>query len=424
MAGEVKPAVPSRVKVLQLTYGVPWPPTSGARIRDFNLLRALSGAADITLCCLAQDEVEIPDLARLQALCREVRVFRPGQHSLWRRAGAFAKALRRGVPLAMCPFFYPDFAAELESIARREAVAIFQIEHSLLAGYICAAPEGCRTVLSLHNVCSVQYARIAGLDLGVWGRAGFRIKAWLLGRSEARAAARFSHLIAVSTTDAEFLRRENPALPISVVENGVDCARLQPLAEAPAGNDLLFAGLLGYPPNADAVRFFCREILPLVRLQIPDARLLIAGQSPPPDLRALARSDSVVLLADVADIVPCYQRARLAVVPLRAGGGTRLKILEAMALGRAVVSTTIGCEGIDVSHGRDILVADQAEAFAACVVSLLRDPAARAALAARARQTVERGYDWPLLAARQLAVYTSPTPGATDGRSGLGGPLL
>jgi glycosyltransferase involved in cell wall biosynthesis len=155
------------------------------------------------------------------------------------------------------------------------------------------------------------------------------------------------------------------------------------------------------------VRFFCREILPLVRLQIPDARLLIAGQSPPPDVRALARSDSVVLLADVADIVPCYQRARLAVAPLRAGGGTRLKILEAMALGRVVVSTTIGCEGIDVSHGRDILVADQAEAFAACVVSLLRDPAARAALAARARQTVERGYDWPLLAARQLAVYSS-----------------
>lgn len=165
-------------------------------------------------------------------------------------------------------------------------------------------------------------------------------------------------------------------------------------------------------PNADAVRYFCQEILPLVRRDVPGARLLIAGQSPPPDVRALAASDAVSLLPDVADIVPCYQRARLAVVPLRAGGGTRLKILEAMALGRAVVSTTIGCEGLGVSPGRDILIADEPEAFAAGVVSLLRDTAARAALAARARQTVESAYDWPLLAARQLAVYRSLTNGA------------
>jgi sugar transferase (PEP-CTERM/EpsH1 system associated) len=411
MAGSVKlPDVP-KVRLLVLTYGVPWPLTSGAHIRDFNLLRALSGAVEITLCCFAQDEIEIPDLAPLRELCREVSVFRSGRHSLWRRAGAFAAALRRGVPLAMCPFFYPEFAAELRSIAQGRAIQVFQIEHSLLAGYLWAAPEGCRTVLALHNVCAVQYARMARLDIGVWDRAGFRIKAWLLGRSEARAAARFSHSIAVSSSDAELLRRENPRLPISVVENGVDCARFQPLAEAPEGNDLLFTGVLGYPPNADAVRFFCREILPLVRRAVPDARLLIVGQSPPPDVRALAESEAVELLSDVADIVPCYQRARLAVVPLRAGGGTRLKILEAMALGRAVVSTTIGCEGIGVSHGRDILVADQAEAFAAGVVWLLRDPAARAELAARARQTVERDYDWPLLAARQLAIYSALTSG-------------
>ena len=407
MAGEATASETSRVRVLLLTYGVPWPLNSGARIRDFNLLRALSGAVEITLCCFAQDETEIPDLARLQALCREVRVFRPGGRSLWRRAVAVVKALANGVPLAMCPFFDPAFATELRSIARRESTQIFQIEHSLLAGYVIAAPEGCRTVLSLHNVCSAQYARMARLDIGIGRRAGFWIKAWLLGRSEARYASRFDQSIAVSSTDADLLRRRNPALPVSVVENGVDCARMQPLAEAPTGNDLLFTGVLGYPPNADAIRFFCREILPLVRREFPDARLLIAGQSPPPDLRELASGEAVELLADVADIVPCYRRARLSVVPLRAGGGTRLKILESMALGRAVVSTAIGCEGIDVRHGRDILIADDAASFAACVVLLLRDPEMRAALSARARQTVETGYDWPPLAARQLAVYSA-----------------
>ncbi|MGO9230529.1 MAG: glycosyltransferase [Bryobacteraceae bacterium] len=398
--------------MLVLTYGVPWPLNSGARIRDFNLLRPLAGAAEITLCCFAQDEVEIPDLAPLHEICGEVRVFRPHSRSRRRRAGAFAKAVWSGVPLAMCPFYYAEFAAELRSIILRKAIDVFQIEHSLLAGYVCAAPQGCRTVLSLHNIGSVQYGRMARLDIGVWGRAGFRAKAWLLGHSEARYAARFSQCIAVSSTDADLLRRKNPSLAVSVVENGVDCTSFPVLPEPASGNDLLFAGVLGYPPNADAVRYFCQEILPLVRRDVPGARLLIAGQSPPPDVRALAASDAVSLLPDVADIVPCYQRARLAVVPLRAGGGTRLKILEAMALGRAVVSTTIGCEGLGVSPGRDILIADEPEAFAAGVVSLLRDTAARAALAARARQTVESAYDWPLLAARQLAVYRSLTNGA------------
>ena len=163
---------------------------------------------------------------------------------------------------------------------------------------------------------------MARLDVGVWRRAGFRAKAWLVGRSEARYAARFSHSIAVSSADAALLRRTNSSLPVLVVENGVDCARFQPLPEAPSGNDLLFAGVMGYPPNADAVRFFCREILPLVRREVPDARLLIAGQSPPPEVRSLAASEAVLVLPDVADMMPCYRRARLAVVPLRAGGGT------------------------------------------------------------------------------------------------------
>ncbi len=402
------------MRVLLLTYGVPWPLNSGPRIRDFNLLQGLAGRTEVTLCCFAKDEIEIPDLSELRKLCREVRVYRPGQRSFWEHAGAIAKALCRGVPLATCPLFYPEFAGELRSLARRDSVGIFQIEHSILAGYACAAPEGCRTVLSLHNVGSVQYARMARLDVGVWRRAGFRAKAWLVGRSEARYAARFSHLIAVSSADAALLRRTNRSLPVSVVENGVDCARFQPLPEAPSGNDLLFAGVMGYPPNADAVRFFCREILPLVRREVPDARLLIAGQSPPPEVRSLAASEGVSVLPDVADMIPCYQGARLAVVPLRAGGGTRLKILEAMALGRAVVLTSIGCEGIDVSPGRDILIADEPRDFAACVVSLLRDPALRAALAARARQTVESRYDWPLLAAKQVAVYSSLADGGRE----------
>lgn len=395
------------LKILFLTYGVPWPPDSGGRIRDFNLLRSLAPHAEIVLCCFAKDESEIPDLSALRSLCREVRIYRPGRRSLWEHAGAIAKALWAGRPLATHPFYYAEFASELLAVARREAVEIFQIEHSFLAGYGDAVPENCRPVLSFHNVGSVQYARMARLDTGLRRRAGFLLKALLMRRWEARYAGRFSRCITVSSADAAVLRRANPSLSVSVVENGVDCLKFRMLSEAPSGNDVLFAGVLGYPPNTDAVRFFCQRILPLVRREVPDARLLIAGKSPPPEVRSLAASGAALVLPDVADIIPCYQRVRLAVVPLRAGGGTRLKILEAMALGRAVVSTSIGCEGLSVAHGRDILIADHPGDFAACVVSLLRDAASRAELAARARHTVESNYDWRIPAAKLLEVYSS-----------------
>jgi len=329
------------LRVLLLTYGVPWPLNSGTRIRDYNLLQGLATRAEVILCCFAKDEVEIPNLSELQKMCREVRVYRPARRSFWEHACAIAKALWSGMPLATSPFFYPGFASELRAVALREAVQILQIEHSLLAGYASVAPQGCHTILSLHNIGSVQYARMARLDIGLLRRANFRIKAWLIGRCEAHYAARVSHCIAVSSTDATVLQRVSPSASVSVVENGVDCRRFQPFPDAPSGNELLFTGVLGYPPNADAARFFCQQILPLIRREVPDARLLVVGQSPSPEVRSLAALDAVSVLSDVPDIVPCYQRARLAVAPLRAGGGTRLKILQAMAMGRALVSTSI-----------------------------------------------------------------------------------
>ncbi len=396
----------SKVRVLLLTYGVPWPLNSGARIRDFNLIQALAGEVEITLCCFAKDEREIPDLSELRKICREVRVFRPPVRSMYGHAVAIGSAFRAGRPLATCSFFYPELAAELRLIAESQAVDIFQVEHSFLAAYVCAAAN-CRTVLSFHNVGYLQYARMARLDSGFRRRLGFRLKALLMRHWEASYAGRFHHSIAVSPTDAALLRTANPALQVSVVENGVDCRKFQPLPEAPRGNDLLFTGVLGYPPNTDAVRFFCARILPLVRRDVPDARVLIVGENAPPEISALASSEVAVISGGVDDLVPYYRQARVSVVPLRAGGGTRLKILESMALGRAVVSTSIGCEGLDVEHGRDLLIADAPDEFAASVVSLLRDGELRRALAARARRIVETKYDWPLLASKLLAVYRS-----------------
>ena len=167
----------------------------------------------------------------------------------------------------------------------------------------------------------------------------------------------------------------------------------------------MFTGVMGYEPNADAAQYFCNQIFPLVRREVKDARLLIVGHASPPTVQRLAEIGNVSVTGSVADVLPYYQQARLSVVPLRGGGGTRLKILEAMALGRPVVSTSIGCEGLAVRDGIHLEIADEPVAFAQRVVRLLLDRRLREQLAGNARRLVEERYEWSVIAEKLLAVY-------------------
>jgi glycosyltransferase involved in cell wall biosynthesis len=165
---------------------------------------------------------------------------------------------------------------------------------------------------------------------------------------------------------------------------------------------------MGYEPNDDAVLYFCRDILPIIRRTVPGVELWIVGRDPTPAVRALA-SDTVHVSGRVDDVVPYYERSAVAIVPLRAGGGTRLKILEAMALGRPVVTTTIGCEGLDVRDNEHVLIADTAESFAARTVQLINSPELWQAIAARARELVVNQYDWDAIAGQMLRLYEELT---------------
>jgi glycosyltransferase involved in cell wall biosynthesis len=199
-------------------------------------------------------------------------------------------------------------------------------------------------------------------------------------------------ILATSEVDRGALASEVGGIPIHVVPNGVDTQYFAPGRHGDPAL-LLFTGAMTYGPNADAMRYFCAEIFPRVQALVPEASLAIVGREPPPWLRRLA-GDGIQVTGTVTDVRPWMERAAVFVVPLRMGSGTRLKILEAMASGCAIVSTTIGCEGLDVTHGEDILIADTPVAFAAEVARCLRDPTLRATLGGRARQLVERRYEW------------------------------
>jgi glycosyltransferase involved in cell wall biosynthesis len=213
---------------------------------------------------------------------------------------------------------------------------------------------------------------------------------------EDSALQRFDGILTVSDADRKTLTRLYPdagAKPMWVIPTGVDTEYFAPDGTAASDARLVFAGSMDWLPNEDAMRFFCHDVLPLIRAEEPRARLSIVGRAPTAAVRALA-DEHIEVTGTVADVRPFMRKAAVHVVPLRIGGGTRLKIFEAMAMGQAVVSTTIGAEGLPVTDGEHVLIADGPRAFADAVVSLLRDARRRQTLSAAARQLVLERYDW------------------------------
>ncbi len=213
--------------------------------------------------------------------------------------------------------------------------------------------------------------------------------------------------MAPTTAKSEAFRRLAPGCPVSVVPNGIDVARYAvadtslDLGPAP----LVFTGSMGYRPNVDAALWFANHVLDRVRAHVPEACFFIVGSRPHQRLNSLRDRDGVQITGWVPDVNPFLSAAAVYVVPLRMGSGTRLKLLQAMAARRAIVSTQVGAQGLDVQDGEQLRLADTEEAFARAVIELLRDPTQREALGERAAQYVARGYDWPVIAPRLLAAY-------------------
>lgn len=394
------------VKILMLTRGLPYPLDTGAHIHDFHLLRELAREAEVVLCSLVRIDREVPEA--LRRMCKEVVVLRPNPRRAREIIGAAWRGWRAGRPLALSQPYFDELAVRMRATIERHRVDIVQIEHSVLAGYFAAIPadRSILKVLSFHNLGWIQAARDLELRREAGHRAFALFNALAMRGWEPRYAEHFDRCLVVSDSDASLLRAKNSRLRISVIENGVDCERLQFLPEAPENSaEILFVGLLGYPPNADAVLFFCEEILPLIRRSVPEATFAVVGREAPPAIRRLAARGQLTLVDGAPDPLPYYARARVSAVPLRAGSGTRLKILESMALGRAVVTTSIGCEGLAVNDGTHLMIADSPNDFAGRVVRVLREPALRTELIRNARELVEHRYDWKMIGDKLLKLY-------------------
>jgi glycosyltransferase involved in cell wall biosynthesis len=254
-------------------------------------------------------------------------------------------------------------------------------------------PPGTVRILDEHNVEHRLLERIWRHERDPLRRIYAYVQARKFRRDELAACRHVDAVLTTSLDDRDLLTPDVDGTPVRVVPNGVDTDFFRPGGgqEDPVG--LLFTGAMNYAPNADAVLHFCTEILPTIHASIPETSLAVVGRNPPDRIQSLG-TDRIAITGTVRDVRPWMARAAVFVVPLRVGGGTRLKILEALACGRAVVSTSLGCEGLDVTNGDDILVADTPTAFADAVVRCLRDPELRRRLGGRGRALVERRYRW------------------------------
>ncbi|HEX6178953.1 MAG TPA: glycosyltransferase family 4 protein, partial [Thermoanaerobaculia bacterium] len=270
---------------------------------------------------------------------------------------------------------------------------------------------GMPVVLFEHNVEHLIWKRLATHELRPIHRVLLNIEAWKMRRREAIACRQADLTIAVSDTDADRLREISPAARLVSTATGVDTDYFLPAGAPASDHSLVFTGSLDWFPNEDAILHFLSAILPQIRAAVPDTTVTFVGRNPSAKLQAAVRNVAGARLTGTVDDVRPYVRdGAVFVVPLRIGSGTRLKIFEALAMGKAVVSTTVGAEGLGLDHGAHFLQADTPADFASAVISLLRDPQRRDALGTAARDLVESRYSWPKVT-RQFEQFIQPVAG-------------
>ena len=391
------------MRILWLKTELLHPIDKGGKIRTYAMMRELKQQHHITYLTLDDGTASADARERAVEYCHEV--VRVPFASPAKGSAAFFLDLARNLASPL-----PYAVAKYRSPAMRSA-----IERAVHAGnydvVVCDflfpslnVPDGLGipAVLFQHNVEATIWERHTSVASHPVKKAYMSLQWRRMAAWEGRECRRFDHVVAVSDADRDAMRARYGASHVTSVPTGVDTAYFSPAGREPRRPlEIVFTGSMDWMPNEDGIAWFCEQVLPGVRERVPGATLAIVGRNPTGNVRALASAHpSVTVTGTVPDVRPYLERAGVLVVPLRVGGGTRLKIYEGMAMGRATVSTTIGAEGLPVTSGQELLVADQAAPFAAAIVRVLTDPAFADALGQRAATRVRRDFGWASVAAQ------------------------
>lgn len=376
------------------------PPDTGGKIRSYQILRELSRRHRVTVAlfyaetkddCHAELESQFAHL-----ICWPVKV--QDDESLAGRI-AYARHFFSTRPHSVLRFCRPRMLADLRRLVSREKFDLIICDF-VLAGPIIPWNADAPKILFAHNVEAMISHRHFKVARNPAWRAVWWREYWTTFLMERRYVRSADHVLTVSESDrAHFCKFSDPN-KITAIPTGVDVDYFRPLSVGEEANSIVFTGSMDWRPNEDGIIFFAQKILPKVRQRVSGAVLWVVGRNPSISIRRLAENDcGIRVTGSVDDVRPYMGRASVYVVPLRIGSGTRLKIFEAMAMGKAVVSTGIGAEGLPVTHGKNILLSDEAGDFAEQVIQLLQNTSLRTQLGSAARELVEQHYSWTRVAA-------------------------
>jgi len=386
------------MKILWVKAGKLLPVDTGGKIRSYNILRRLAERNEVTLLSYYSGP-------RDHAYEKEIASQLPGTLTLntgvpESSALDYLRRLTQAAPYAVTKFTSDEVKSEVATLLNDGefdvAVCDF-LAASLNFPTVLKTP----TLLFQHNVESALWKRQASHEPNLINRAVYKLEAAKMLKYERKAVARFHHVIAVSDNDRDLMSAMTDASRISVVPTGVDLQQFSAArSEDTQSKDplVIFVGSMDWEANIDAVDYFCREVWPAVKRIVPGVRFRIVGRNPHARVKKLA-NDSIEVTGTVASVIEHYREAAVNIVPLRIGGGTRLKIYEAMAMGKATVSTSIGAEGLDVNDGSDILLADSPAKFAESLIALLANDQLRKRIAKAAAVQAAK-FDWSVITKR------------------------
>ena len=381
------------MKLLLLTQVLPYPPDSGPKIKTWNVLKYLAQHHEVTLVSFVRGD-QSAEVTHLKNYCRAVYTV-PMSRGRWSDGWFMIKSLLTGQPFLMVRDNRSAMHQMIKQVVTNARFDIVHVDQLNMAQYAERVP-GAGKILDAHNALWLLYKRL-------WQTMAPGLQKWLLGRDwrllkeyEGEICRRFDGLLTVSEEDKVALQEAaGQSLEATIIPIAIDTNEVVQIRRRAESDHILHIGTMFWPPNVDGILWFLREIFPLIQAQRPKTTFDVVGAKPPSEIMAYSSNGSNVNVTGyVVDPTPYYEVSGVMIVPLRAGGGMRVKIINALAQGLPIVSTTLGCEGIAVEPGRHLLVADTAESFAQATLDLLDDKRLANQLGDNGRQLIQSTYDY------------------------------
>lgn len=396
-----------KLNILFVSATIPYPAIDGGRIRVLNLVQNLSKNNNITFLTYNSSDKDEQNIKYLRDIGIDVIDIKFNYNEILSNKSSILKQILKGKPFTIAKYYSDRMVNKINELLEKNLYDVIHFEMLHTGQYITELynivyVELC---LGLQNIDSLIWKRLADTESNPIKRSilNWQYKRFL--NLERILSPLFDSCICVSKEDEERLRKINPFARTEVVPNGVDTDYFIPTDVKENEYQIVFVGSMDWQPNEDAVLYFCDKIFPLIKKKMPQIKFYIVGSNPTERVKKLANIDGVVVTGLVDDVREYISQSAVFVVPLRIGGGTRLKILQALAMKKAVLSTSIGCEGLGLINGEHLIIEDDPKKFAEFLVLLINNEDLRHKLGENGRKLVEDHYDWKALSTKLDTIY-------------------